>query len=332
MGDFNGVGTEVVLKALTDPEFRNSFRPVLIGSFTVFEKTFKLLVVKGNLLGFKLQRVESPGEISSDPEIVGVLDRVPVREEWIALGKVSEHAGRAALQALKIGAELCLGGSADGLVTAPLSKLAMHRSGYHFPGQTEFLAELAGTRVFAMMFLNGSFRIGLVTTHLPLAAVATQLTKRKVTEKTNVIHKALTEVFWIPHPRIGVCALNPHAGEGGKFGKEESKIISPAIEEMRAGGMDVRGPYPADSLFARWSDYGLDAAVAMYHDQGLIPVKLYSSLGGSFGVNFTAGLPFIRTSPDHGTAFDIAGKGVADEGSMKEAIQTAIRLARTSNK
>jgi 4-hydroxythreonine-4-phosphate dehydrogenase len=216
-------------------------------------------------------------------------------------------------------------GDLAAIVTAPLSKKALNHAGYNYPGMTELLADRTGTRNYAMMLIGGDFRVALVTTHCALSEVPGCLSTEQVLAKIEVIHNDLQRRFGIPEPRIAVCALNPHRGEGGLFGREELDIIDPAIALARASGINVTGAHPADALFARHREDKYDAYLAMYHDQGLIPLKV---LHFGRSVNYTAGLPFIRTSPDHGTAFDIAGKGVANESSMVEAIRLASQLAQ----
>ncbi|MGA9119654.1 MAG: 4-hydroxythreonine-4-phosphate dehydrogenase PdxA, partial [Bacteroidota bacterium] len=213
--------------------------------------------------------------------------------------------------------EQILRGNVDAMVTAPVSKSALHKAGYRWPGQTEMIQHLCrGPRV-AMMLVTKTLRVGLVTIHLPLKDVAASITHRLVIERVSTIYNALRIDWRIPRPRLAVLGLNPHAGESRDLGDEESLQIEPALRSLRAKRMHVEGPFPADGFFARYVPGAYDAVVAMYHDQGLIPLKL---LAHGSGVNVSVGLPLVRTSPDHGTAFDIAGKGKADSGSMAEAI------------
>jgi len=240
-------------------------------------------------------------------------------------GKVRAAAGRIADSAIRRGVELVLGGFADALVTAPVSKIALKMGGNPFPGQTEFLQHLTRSRKVAMMLVAGTFRVGLVTIHVPLRKVASLLTRARVSATIRVVHDALVSDWRIRHPRIAVLGLNPHAGEDGQIGTEERRVLRPVINRLGSEGLAIEGPFPADSFFARGLHKKYDAVVAMYHDQGLIPLKMAA---GGKGVNVTAGLPIVRTSPDHGTAFAIAGKGIADAGSMIEAITTAVDLSR----
>ena len=228
---------------------------------------------------------------------------------------------------------MVLNGDADALVTAPIDKAALHAGGYHFPGHTEMLAELAGGARVVMMLasehttLGGALRIVLATTHMPLARVPHALTADVLVEQTRITHEALRSGWQIPRPRIAMCAFNPHASDDGLFGDEEVRIYHPAIERLRADGIDVSEPLPADTVFLRAGRGEFDVVIAPYHDVGMAAFK---TAAFGHGVNVTLGLPFVRTSPDHGTALDIAGTGVADPSSMEEAILLAIRLANDS--
>lgn len=320
MGDAAGIGPEVVVKAVANPVLEGICRPVVVGSRQVMEWTVQRLS-----LGLKVEGVESSWVALSKPGILPVWDCVPLSPEEVVLGQVSARTGRAGGKALMRAVEAALEGAFQGIVTGPVSKAALHLAGYPFPGQTEFLAHLTHTTRFAMLLVGGGLRVALVTTHCPLEQVSRLITSEAILEKLEILHRALRTHFGTPEPRIGVCALNPHAGEGGVLGREEERVIGPAVEEANVRGIKAVGPLPADSLFARFREEGFDAILAMYHDQGLIPLKMLSF---GHGVNVTLGLPIIRTSPDHGTAFDIAGQGVADPASMGEAIRLAARLAQ----
>jgi len=319
MGDFNGIGPEVIIKALGDETIRSRCQPVIIGSYEIIKQINKSL---GERL--KLDRLLKMEGVFPPPDVVGVFDCVRVDPGKVAFGKVSQVAGEAAGRCLEEAIARALMGDVDAVVTAPVCKEALRLAGYDYPGQTELLAERTGAERFVMMLVAGTFRIGLATTHCPISQVPRLLKMERITEKIQVIYDALRERFGIKEPRIAVCALNPHGGEGGLFGSEEVRVIRPAVERAQGMGIDARGPFPSDSLFARVEEGDYHAYLAMYHDQGMIPIKVRA-----FGraVNFTAGLPIIRTSPDHGTAFDIAGKFIADEGSMKEAIRLAIEIS-----
>jgi 4-hydroxythreonine-4-phosphate dehydrogenase len=222
------------------------------------------------------------------------------------------------------GARRCLSGELTALVTAPVSKQLLHDAGYHFEGHTELLAHVARTKRFAMMLIGGPLRVALVTIHVPLAKVPRLLSNRRIVEVIELSHDVCRR-FGIRRPKIGVAGLNPHAGEGGLLGGEERRIIAPAVRRAARKGINATGPWPADTLFHKAYHGEFDAVVAMYHDQGLAPLKM---IAFDSGVNLTLGLPFVRTSPDHGTAFDIAGKGIANPDSMIAAINLAARLAR----
>lgn len=320
VGDCNGIGPEVVLKSLRLAALRQRCRPVLVGPPAVFLECARRLG-----LGLELRAYR--GAASSAPVARGgtVAEIVPsAGPSRLSPGRVTAAAGRAAVAAIEQAAELVSAKEADALVTAPLSKNAVHRAGYAFPGQTEFLAKLSGSERVAMMMVSRALTVGLVTIHVPLRRVAPLLTARRIREAISTIVDSLRRDFQIESPAIAVLGLNPHAGEGGDFGLEDTTVIAPALRSLRASGARLEGPLPADGLFARYRPGRYDAVVAMYHDQGLIPFKL---LARNRGVNFTAGLSMIRTSPAHGTAFDIAGTGTADPTSMAEAIRLAARLA-----
>ena len=243
----------------------------------------------------------------------------------IELGQTSAAAGRAAAQAVLKAAEDAKAGLLDGLVTAPLNKEALAAAGYPWPGHTEMLAEVAGVRDVAMLFLGGGLRVALLTIHRSLRSVPDAVTGDEVRRVVRLVHRELPGLG-APNRRIALCGLNPHAGEGGLFGREEIEVLGPAVAALRAEGVDVEGPFPADSLFVRAARGEFDAVIAAYHDQGLIPVKL-----AAFGhaVNVTLGLPFVRTSVDHGTGFDIVTRGVADGSSLVEAMKTAVALVES---
>lgn len=247
---------------------------------------------------------------------------------WAAGGSAAE-AGALAGRAIEAGARMALSGEVDALVTAPIDKAALHAGGYHFPGHTEMLADLAGVPDVVMLMdaettaLGGPLRVVLATTHLPLSDVPSALTSELLVRQSRITAAALRAGWGLPRPRLALCAVNPHASDGGLFGDEEARIVEPALRRLRAEGLDVQGPIPADTVFVRAVRGEFDAVVAPYHDVGMAAFK--TAAFGS-GINVTLGLPFVRTSPDHGTALDIAGKGIADAGSMIEAIRLAVRL------
>jgi 4-hydroxythreonine-4-phosphate dehydrogenase len=218
------------------------------------------------------------------------------------------------------------GGRLDAITTCPINKQAMNAAGYHFPGHTELLAHLVQTSPVAMMFLGSRWKVVLVTTHLPLKDVSKWITANHILSTLRLAHEGMKKYFGIPHPKMAVLGLNPHCGEEGLLGEEERREILPAIAEAKSLGMDVKGPFPADSFFNLSGHYAFDVVISMYHDQGLIPIKMFDF---KEAVNFTLGLPFIRTSVDHGTAYDIAGKGSADPSNLINAILTASNLMKS---
>ncbi len=318
LGDATGIGPEVTLKALAAQAPPDNFRYLLIGD----EASTRRL---NQALGLNLPLARFPGPAAGGRFYL----HNPLPEPLAAaLPPGSPSAARAALACLTDGAYRCLRQEMDALVTAPLSKESILRTGQAFIGQTEFLSQLAGAPPTAMMLLGQDerqrwLRVVLATTHLPLKLVAAQLQSASVEKAIALAAQACRDLD-LPRCRIAVCGLNPHAGEGGKLGDEEITIIKPAVEAARQGGLEVAGPLSADTLFyhAYRGDY--DVVVAMYHDQGLVPLKMVAFASG---VNWTLGLPFIRTSPDHGTAYDIAGQGKADPSSMRAALRLAGRLA-----
>jgi 4-hydroxythreonine-4-phosphate dehydrogenase len=306
-GDINGIGPEVALKALKNERIRHECRPLLFGAADGFLRTARRLGAQSLLARLTVIDTSPGGSLRQKP------------------GELSAATGLAAGQAIESAVEFALAGKADGIVTAPVSKLALHLAGYHVPGQTELLQRLTGSRSVAMMLVSPAMRVGLVTIHVPVRSVARLLTAELLTTRIRVIHEALRHDWRIRNPRLAILALNPHAGEGGRIGTEEMRVILPVLDSLRAQSIRLEGPFPADAFFGRGTPGDYDAIVAMYHDQGLIPLKL-SARGRA--VNVSVGLPVVRTSPDHGTAFDIAGKGRADERSMIEAILLAAKLAR----
>jgi 4-hydroxythreonine-4-phosphate dehydrogenase len=303
VGDPAGIGPEVVLRALASPD-RPAAECIVYGPL-------EALVERGRLFGLRL-----PQELGAR-----VVD-VPL-EHPVALGETSAAAGRVAAEAVLRGVRDAREGRVDALVTAPLSKAALHAAGYPWPGHTEMLAEAAGVRDVAMLFVGGPLRVALLTIHRSLSSVAGALSPDEVRRVARLVHRELPR-FGAARRRIGVCGLNPHAGEGGLLGSEDKDVLAPAIAGLRAEGLDVAGPFAADSLFVRAARGEFDAVLACYHDQGLIPVKL---LAFNRSVNVTLGLPFVRTSVDHGTGFDIVEQGVADPTSLIEAMKLAVVLA-----
>ncbi len=320
MGDAAGVGPEIIMKSLASPEVHKLCHPLVIGDAG-------RLRTAGSIVGTRL-KVESISE--SDLEHVSFtsgtvncidLELIPQNLPW---GKLSREAGEAAYRYLELAARLALAGRVAAICTAPLNKEALHLAGHKFPGHTEALAHLTGTPEVSMMLTTPKMKVLHVTTHIGLIDAIARIEPGLV-ERTIARGRDALERSGIVNPHIGVCGINPHAGENGLFGhgEEEEKII-PAIEACRSRGWNVEGPLPADTLFYCAQRGDFDLVIAMYHDQGHGPVKV---LGLESGVNITIGLPVVRTSVDHGTAFDIAGTGVADERSLLEAIRQAVQLA-----
>ncbi len=320
MGDPAGVGPEVVLKALADPAVRKVCHPLVVGDWGVLQKARK-----GKTHYPRLESWEVGQSIERGKDVVPVLSLSSLSIKDSKPGRPSKACGQAAYDYIKAATELIVSRMADALATAPINKKVLHLAGYPYPGHTEILAELTHTEKYRMMLLGKRLKVVLATVHLPLVQVPKQLTPKRVRVTIELTYQSLRKYFGIPRPRIAVAAFNPHAGEDGIFGREEQRIILPAIKKASGQGIRVDGPLPADSLFYQAVQGEYDAVVCMYHDQGLIPLKLLHFFGG---VGLTLGLPFIRTSVDHGTAYEIAGKNRADESSMKEAILLAAGLVR----
>lgn len=322
MGDPAGVGPEVVMKALARADAYAYCRPIVIGDARQLARAKSILN-----LAIDIHSIEEPDQANVKPGTVEVIDVGQVPEN-LPYGKVSPVAGEAAYRYIERAVQLALARAIDAICTAPINKEAMNAAGHRFPGHTELLAKLTGTNEVSLTLLAPKLRVIHVTAHVGLLDAIDKIDAALV-ERTLARGRELLVRAGLPDPRIGVCGINPHAGENGLFGRgeEESKIV-PAIKAARARGWKIDGPLPADSLFylAARGDY--DLVVAMYHDQGHGPVK---AMGLEHGVNVTAGLPIVRTSVDHGTAFDIAGTGKADERSMIEALRQAAALAPRQN-
>lgn len=319
MGDPAGIGAEVIVKALADPQLRRKGRYIIYGMN-------ELLHYAADLAEFDVfwWRDQFNGRLRSYPHDVVVVDYDQYSLLGHTLRSPSKMGGEASMRFVVDAIDAARRGIVDAVVTAPIAKESWKLAGYGYPGHTELLAQRTGARRFAMMFAGGPIRVVLATVHVPLMGLWNRLNIGAVFQPIELVHQALVEWFDIPRPRIAVAGLNPHAGENGQFGDEEDRILRPAIVMARDQGIDVTGPHPGDTVFIAAANGRYDAVVAMYHDQGLIPVKL---LGFDRSVNLTLGLPIIRTSPDHGTAFDIVGRNRANPGSMQAAIAMAIDLA-----
>jgi 4-hydroxythreonine-4-phosphate dehydrogenase len=320
MGDPAGIGPEVVVKALSDKKVRQSCHPLIFGSYNIIFSTAKKLLKR-----VRLRQITWVEEVRDSEESINVLECTRLNHTKVKLGKITKLSGRMAADSVIYATQFALSDQIDAMVTAPLSKKGLRLAGYDFPGHTEFLAYLTATQRFAMMFVSQKLKVVLVTTHLALSGVAKAISKKQILEKIILAEEALRKYFGIRKPKIGVCALNPHAGEEGIFGAEERRFILPAIKSAQEKGIKAFGPYSADTIFSPSTGRGFDCIIAMYHDQGLIPLKM-AGLGNA--MNITIGLPIIRTSPDFGTALDIAGKGVADQKGMINAILLAAQMSK----
>ena len=317
MGDPAGIGPEVVLKAVAEEEIQRVCIPIIIGDAQLLAHTARTLDLQS---GYDIVRSGEPIPEQLSEPIIFHLDNI---NGVIESGVESSAAGKAAGGYIEAAVELCAAGSVDAIATAPINKRSFFLGGYSFPGHTEFLAHLTGSEEFAMAFVAANLRIVLISTHVPLAEAIRLVERDRIVRTINLTNRELKR-WGIERPRLAMAALNPHGAEGGLFGMEETSEIAPAVAACReADDINVAGPYSADTVFLRASRGEFDAVIACYHDQAMIPVKCLS-----FGeaVNVTLGLPFIRTSVDHGTAFDIAGKGVANEESLIEAIEYAERM------
>ncbi len=322
MGDPTGVGPEVIARALTGPEISGLCRPVVLGDQGALERA---IAVTGAPL--KVETVESAAPLSDGGTSPGSIRLLPLSRlapEEMAYGRPGIAAGEAMYRYIEEAARLCLAGKAAAMVTGPISKEALNRAGHHYPGHTELLAELTGAREYVMMLAGERLKVTLVTIHEALKDVPRLISQEKVLSTIRITHHDIHRYFR-RKPRLAVLALNPHCGEGGLFGDEAERLIGPAVAAARQQGIDAVGPLSADTLFHFAAKGEFDAVVCMYHDQGLIPLKL---LHFDDGVNVTLGLPIIRTSVDHGTAYNLAGTGRASAASMDAAIRMAVRMAK----
>lgn len=317
-GDTNGVGYEVILKTFSDPAMFEICTPIVYGAPKVIAYHKKALNIDTNYSIINRAEEARDGRLN----VLACFDE----EVKIELGQPSEEAGQAAFKALDRAMADYQAGLYDVLVTAPINKATIQSPNFHFPGHTEYIETKVGNGNKALMILmNENLRVALVTTHLPIKDISKSITKEAIVEKAVIFQKSLKRDFRISNPRIAVLSLNPHAGDNGLLGSEEKEVIVPAIEELEKQGVQAFGPYAADGFFGSNTYDYFDGVLAMYHDQGLAPFK---TIALDSGVNYTAGLPIIRTSPDHGTAYDIAGQGKADENSFRQAIYIAIDVFR----
>jgi len=317
-GDINGIGYEVILKTLADARIFDSFVPVIYGSSKVAAYHRKAL----NIPNFSLNSISRVEDAHTKRiNIINCLDD-NIRVE---LGKSTSIGGDSAFKALKAAVSDLKENKIDVLVTAPINKANIQSESFSFPGHTEYLQEEAGQGEALMLMVSEHMKVGVVAGHVPIKDVSSKITEDRIISKLRTLNQALQQDFSIRKPRIAVLGLNPHAGDGGVLGSEEQEVIIPALNKVKAEGIMALGPYPADGLFGSDQFRNFDAILAMYHDQGLAPFK---TLTFSKGVNFTAGLPFIRTSPDHGTAFEIAGQDKANADSFKQALYLALDICK----
>jgi 4-hydroxythreonine-4-phosphate dehydrogenase len=332
MGDPFGIGPEIAVKALADEDVYSLCRPLLIGDANVF-----MQAVTFTGLELKIQPVHSETEAGLEPGQINVLQPQGCCAKELMYGTVSAQAGQAAFTAIEKAIELAQSNRIQAVVTGPISKEAINLAGHNFPGHTEIFAHYTGTNDYAMFLIYGDLRVVHVTTHIPIRDISQMITQTRVLKVIELAYD-VCQKFGIIHPRIGVAGLNPHAGDGGLFGREEQEQIAPAIEMARSAGINAEGPIPPDALFPKAIGGLFDICVVMYHDQGHIPLKMAGfiwdkenkRLSSVNGVNITLGLPIVRTSVDHGTAFDIAGWGIASPDSMISAIEYAVKLANAN--
>lgn len=321
MGDPAGIGPEICAKALTSSEVRETANCVVIGDRRFMRQGLKIAGIDG----IDINSIKKVSAARFEVGSINVLDLSNADPSKIKIGQVSKAAGKAAVEYLEKAIQLAKNEEIDAITTAPINKEAIRKAGYRFQGHTEILATRTKTKDYAMMFVSDKLWVMLVTTHVPLREVSKHLNKKKILKTIKLAHETLSKVRG-RKPKIGVAGLNPHAGEAGIFGNEEKKIIKPAVDEAQKQGINVKGPISPDAIFYLANSGMFDIVVAMYHDQGLIPLKLLSF---NRSVNVTVGLPIIRTSVDHGTGFDIVGKGWANPQSLIEAIKVAAHFARS---
>lgn len=332
MGDPAGVGPEITVKALSDPSVYEKCKPLVIGDKEILERACRLVGAEK----ICVNPVSDPSQGLYRPGTIDVYDMGLLTPEEYEIGQVSVKAGDAAFRYVRKTIELAMEGKVDATVTNPLNKEAMNLAGHHFSGHTEIYAHFTGTQRYTMMLAHKDLRVVHVSTHVSLREACDRVKKDRVLEVIRIADKACRDMG-IEKPRVGVAGLNPHCGEGGLFGREEIQEIAPAIQQARQEGIDAQGPVPADTIFSKAQGGWYDIVVAMYHDQGHIPLKVVgfvydkakSQWSAVEGVNITLGLPIIRTSVDHGTAFDQAGTGNANELSLKNAIDYAVSFAAT---
>jgi len=324
-GDAAGVGPEIIVKMFAKHDINKYADIFVIGDL------FPMLSAQRRISRkIAIRPVLNIEKLGRNKNIINLLDMKALKSRDAVLGKAQTEAGRASFLYIKKAIELAMLRKIDAIVTAPINKHALHMAGIKYPGHTEILAKFTKTKKYAMMLLSDKLKVVLVTIHTSIKSVPSLITKKSVLEIIKLTDNSLHRDFGVGKPRIAVAGLNPHAGEAGAFGTEEQRAILPAIRQAQKSGINAEGPFPPDTIFHRVVKYKThDAVIAMYHDQGLIPLKL---TGFEDGVNVTLGLPIVRTSPDHGTAYDIAGTGKADESSIISALKVAIEIAKNRKK
>jgi len=321
MGDPTGIGPEIIVKALSTDEPFRVCRPVVFGDHGVLSRAIRIQNLSATLEA--IDRIPRDGYA---PRKIFFFPLTQLEVASLRFGQPDRACGEAMVRYIEAAVKRAKDRDLDAITTCPINKKAMNEAGFSFPGHTELLAHLTEAPSVAMMFLGSKWRIVLATIHLPLKDVSRWISKDRILSTLRLTDEGMKKHFGIPHPKIAVLGLNPHCGEEGLLGDEEKREILPAIEEAKVLGMDAAGPFPADSFFNMSGRYAFDAVIAMYHDQGLIPIKM---IDFKEAVNFTLGLPFVRTSVDHGTAYDIAGKGLADPTNLVKAIFTAANLSKS---
>lgn len=324
LGDISGIGPEIVIKSLLDNEIISSCHPLIIGDTEVLKENLKNFAHT-----FSLNPCQNYEEVKFEKGKINVINCSSFSHNDYIKGKINLSTGKASLEYIKKGTQLALEKKIDLLVTAPVSKESIIKSGFIFSGHTEYLANLSHVRKIAMMLASEDLKVVLATTHLPLKKVITTLSCSKIYDIIILTYNSLKQYFGLSNPIIGISGLNPHCGEGGTIGNEEITIITPGIIKAQKKGINVQGPFSADTLFVKENLSKFDAIITMYHDQGMIPIKMH---GFGKAVNLTLGLPFIRTSPDHGTGFDISDKNIANPESLKQAIKLGIKIKENTSK
>ncbi|HHT9129756.1 MAG TPA: 4-hydroxythreonine-4-phosphate dehydrogenase PdxA [Candidatus Brocadiaceae bacterium] len=319
-GDPCGIGPEIILKALETQSIRNLANYLIIGNKGVFDRTARSLKIP-----LTYQTISHLTKIDDVKHPISLLPVSGFNSNITKQKRATAEGGEISVQCVIKGINLAMSGYIDALVTAPICKEAIHLAGYGYPGHTEMLHIFSGAKRVVMLMVGGKLRVAFVTTHIALKDVPQSITVEDVLGTIAITDSGLRQYFDLKMPRVAVCGLNPHAGEEGLFGDEERRVIIPAIEKAKKKGIQCEGPVSADTVFYKSLKGVYDAVIAIYHDQGAIPLKLHAF---ETGVNITLGIPFVRTSPDHGTAYDIAGKGVADPRSMMEAIKIAVKMSR----